>query len=150
MKKNQIKELESRIEELTSGWQRTQADFLNYKKQVSEDRASTIKQANASLISDLLAVLDNFQLAARHLPENLLDDNWAQGIQQIEKQFERILIESGLKKIEALGKEFDPVFHEAAEEVESEETSGTVVEELSSGYIYDDVILRPARVKVAK
>ena len=149
MKKDD-KKLQERIEELTSGWQRTQADFVNYKKQVSEERARTIKMANADLIAELLPVLDNFQLAARHLPENLKEDNWAQGVQQIEKQFENILIESGLERIEAVGKAFDPEYHEAIEEIASDEPTGTIVEELSAGYTFDDIVLRPSRVKVAK
>lgn len=152
MKKDDKKfiELEEKISELTSGWQRTQADFVNYKKQVADERLRTIKLANADLIAELLPVLDNFQLAAKHLPENLVNDNWAQGIQQIEKQFESILMDSGLERIEAMGQKFNPEFHEAIEEVESESESGTIVEELSSGYVYDNIVLRPTKVKVAK
>ncbi len=146
----QILELQQQIEELKTGWQRTQADFVNYKKQAADDRVRFLKLANADLITELLPVLDNFGLAARHLPENLQNDNWAQGVQQIEKQFENILIESGLTRIESLGQEFNPEFHEAVEEVESDEKPGMVVEEISAGYIYDNIVLRPARVKVAK
>ena len=145
-----IAELQEHINDLTTGWQRTQADFVNYKKQVSDERQRTIKMANADLISELLPVLDNFQLAAKHLPENLADDNWAQGVQQIEKQFESILLDCGLQKISSLNQQFDPEIHEAVEEVESDAASGTVVEELSVGYKFDNIVLRPARVKVAK
>lgn len=148
--KKDIKELQEKIEELTAGWQRTQADFVNYKRQAAEDRARTIKQANADLIAELLPVLDNFQLAAKHLPENLKDDSWAQGVQQIEKQFENILLDSGLEKIESLGQQFNPEYHEAVEEIESDHEAGTIIEELSSGYKFDGIVLRPSRVKVAK
>lgn len=148
--KKQIKELEEKIEELKSGWQRTQADFVNYKKQVAEDRARMIKLANADLISELLPVLDNFQLAAKHMPDNLRDDNWALGVQQVEKQFESILLDSGLEKIESVGQHFNPELHEAVEEVESNQETGIITEEISSGYKYDDLVVRPARVKVAK
>lgn len=148
--RHKIEELEEKTAELIAGWQRTQADFVNYKKQVAEDRARLIQTANADLIASLLPVLDNFQLAARHLPENFAHDNWAQGISQIEKQFENILLDSGLSRIEALGKQFDPEYHEAMEEVECDKPSGEIVEELSAGYKYDNIVLRPARVKVAK
>lgn len=149
-KNKELTELNQKILELTNGWQRTQADFMNYKKQVSEEKAKLIKIANADLIAELLPVLDNFQLAARHLPQNLQNDNWAQGVQQIEKQFESILIESGLVRIEALGSQFDPEYHEAIEEVECDKSTGEVVEEVAAGYTYDNIVLRPSKVKVAK
>lgn len=145
-----IESLESKIAELTAGWQRTQADFVNFKKQAADDRTRLIRVANADLIAELLPVLDNFRLASQHLPENLAGDNWAQGVQQIEKQFENILLDSGLNRIEALGKQFNPEYHEAIEEVESNKPSGEIVEEIATGYIYDDIVLRPSKVKVAR
>lgn len=151
-KKNleKIKELESKVSELTAGWQRTQADFLNYKKQTNDDRANLILMANSDFIYELLPVLDHFQLAAKHMPADLVDNNWAQGIKQIEKQFENILLEQGLTRIETTGTEFDPNLHEAVEEVESEQKSGTIVEEVLSGYKFGEKVLRPAKVKVAE
>ncbi len=148
--KKEILELESKIADLTAGWQRTQADFINYKKQVAEDRAALIKTANSDLIEELLPVLDNFALAAKHLPENLANDNWARGVQQVEKQFESILLQNGLERISTDNCEFNPELHEAIEEVESDKESGTVVDEISAGYIYNNMIIRPAKVKVAK
>lgn len=146
----EIKELENKVAELTSGWQRTQADFLNYKKQISDERSRLIKSANIDLVFELLPILDNFQLAARHLPKELAESVWAKGIQQIEKQFESILSENGLSKIETEGTQFDPNLHEAIEEVESEKPSGEIVEEVLAGYIFEGSVLRPAKVKVAK
>lgn len=147
---HKIEELESQVAELTAGWQRTQADFVNFKKQAADDRIRQIQVANADLIAELLPVLDNFRLAAQHLPENLANDSWAQGVQQIEKQFENILLDSGLSRIEAVGEQFNPELHEAIEEVESDKTSGEIVEEVATGYKYDDIVLRPSKVKVAK
>lgn len=145
-----IKELESKIAELTSGWQRTQADFLNYKKQAADERLKLISSAGADIVEQLLPVLDHFQLAAKHLPKELENDNWAQGIKQIEKQFENILSENGLARIDSVGQEFNPQIHEAVEEIESDKPAGTVVEEILSGYRYAGEVLRPAKVKVAK
>ncbi|MDD3086594.1 MAG: nucleotide exchange factor GrpE, partial [Patescibacteria group bacterium] len=76
--------------------------------------------------------------------------NWAQGIKQIEKQFENILFENGLARIDSVGQEFNPQIHEAVEEIESDKPAGTVVEEILSGYRYAGEVLRPAKVKVAK
>lgn len=153
MKKDQtkkIKELETKISELTAGWQRTQADFLNFKKQTSDERIKLIQAAGTDIVDQLLPVLDHFQLAAKHLPKDLENNNWAQGIKQIEKQFENILFENGLERIESVGQEFNPELHEAVEEIESDKKSGTVVGEALSGYKYAGQVLRPAKVKVAK
>jgi molecular chaperone GrpE len=146
----ELKELENKVVELTSGWQRTQADFINYKKQVNEERVKFCKTANANLVYELLPVLDNFQLAAKHIPEKLENDNWAQGIKQIEKQFEDILISVGLERIQSVGEHFNPEFHEAVEEVESDKPEGEVVEEVLAGHKFDGDILRPSKVKVSK
>ncbi len=153
MKKEQnkkIKELEENVAELTAGWQRTQADFLNFKKQVADERTRLIGSAATDIIDQLLPVLDHFQLAAKHLPKELENNNWAVGIKQIEKQFENILIKNGLERIESVGKEFNPELHEAIEEVKSDKPVGTIIEEILSGYKYAGGILRPAKVKVAK
>ncbi|MCL5410963.1 MAG: nucleotide exchange factor GrpE [Patescibacteria group bacterium] len=147
---SKMEEIENKIAELTSGWQRTQADFINYKKQVNEERAKFCRTANSDLVYELLPVLDNFQLAARHIPENLENDNWAQGIKQIEKQFEDILTSVGLKRIESVGQHFNPEFHEAVEEVESDKPEGEIVEEVLAGYKFDNDVLRPAKVRVSK
>jgi molecular chaperone GrpE len=145
-----IKELEDKIAELTAAWQRTQADFLNFKKQAADERIKLISGAGADIIDQLLPVLDHFQLAAKHLPKELESDNWAVGIKQIEKQFENILFENGLERIESVGQQFDPQLHEAIEEIDSDQPSGTIVEEILSGYKFAGEILRPAKVKVAK
>lgn len=145
-----IAELEQRIAELTAGWQRTQADFVNYKNQVNEDRVKLLKSANTDLIHQLLPVLDNFQLAAKHIPKNLENDNWAQGIKQIEKQFEDILFSVGLERIESIGQMFDPAVHEAVDHVKSDKPEDEIVEEVLAGYKFDNNILRPAKVKVSK
>ncbi|MFA7243832.1 MAG: nucleotide exchange factor GrpE [Patescibacteria group bacterium] len=147
---DEVKELEAKVAELTAGWQRTQADFMNYKKQAAEDRAKLIESACSALIYDILPVLDHFQLAARHLPKDLENNDWAIGIKHIEKQFETILSENGLTKIETVGKQFDPHLHEAVEEVESDEPEGTIAEETLAGYAFNGSVLRAAKVKVVK
>lgn len=144
-----ISELEQKIGELTDGWQRTQADFVNFRKQAAEEKAKYCRTANANLVYELLPVLDNFQLAAKHVPQNLENDNWAQGIKQIEKQFEDILFSVGLERIESVGQKFDPNFHEAVEHVPSDKPEDEIVEEVLAGYKFDSEVLRPAKVKVS-
>ena len=148
-KPDQTTELEQKVGELTLGWQRCQADFTNYRRQVDEDRKKLIKIANLDLIESILPVLDNFQLAAKHAPKELENNNWAIGIKQIEKQLENILEDEGLTKIETVGQQFDPALHEAIEHVPSEKPEDEITEEISSGYQFDGQIVRPAKVKVS-
>ena len=152
MKKDEKKivELEEKIGELTAGWQRTQADFVNFKKQSADERQRYLRAANANLILDLLPVLDNFQLAAKHVPEHLASDNWAMGVKQIEKQLEDILASEGLEKVETIGQTFDPEIHEAIEHVDSDKPADEIVKEILSGYKFDNEVIRPAKVKVSK
>jgi len=149
-KNKEIRELEEKLAEATAGWQRTQADFINYKKRSAEEHLEFCKKANAELIYDLLPVLDNFQLAAKHIPQNLENDNWTQGIKQIEKQLESVLESEGLQRIKTVGEQFDPAIHEAVEHVSSDKPEDEITEEVLSGYKFDGQILRPAKVKVAK
>lgn len=146
---NDIDERDHKILELTTGWQRCQADFQNFRRQVEEDRKKLIKMANTDLMMEILPVLDNFQLAAKHVPEELAGNNWAIGVKQIEKQLEGILANEGFNKIETIGTQFNPHFHEAVEHVESDKPSEEIVEEISSGYSFGDTVLRPAKVKVS-
>lgn len=148
--KKRIKELEHKIAELTAGWQRTQADFVNFKKQIAGERVQLIKSANSDLVHQLLPILDHFQLAARHIPRDLENHNWAQGIKQIEKQFEKILVDNGLERIESIGQQFNPEIHEAVEKVESQKPEDEIVEEVLAGYKFAGSVLRPAKVKVSK
>jgi len=146
----QASESEQKIGELTIGWQRCQADFTNYRRQVEEDRKKLLKMANGDLMLDILPVLDNFQLAAKHIPAELENNNWAQGVKQIEKQLETILESEGLTRIETIGAEFNPHIHEAIEHVSSDQPEGIITEEISAGYKFDEEIIRPAKVKVSK
>ena len=97
----------------------------------------------------LLPVLDNFQLAAKHVPENLVNDNWVIGVKQIEKQIETVLSDEGLQRIDSLSQQFDHNLHEAVEHIASEKPENEIVEEVSAGYKYNDTIVRPAKVKVS-
>ena len=144
-----IKELEAKIAELTAGWQRTQADFLNYKKQASDERTNLISSANTDLIYEILPVLDNFKLAADHMPAELTENNWAEGIKQVERQLESILQNEGLEHIKTVGEQFDPNLHEAIEHIQSDKPENEIVSEILPGYIFNHKVLRPAKVKVS-
>lgn len=148
--KANLTETEKKIAELTAGWQRTQADFLNHKKQTEQDRARLIKSANTNLLEAILPVLDNFALATKHFPPGLELNIWAQGIKHIEKQLENILTNEGLTRIATVGQIFDPEFHEAIERIPADQPEGEIIEEVSPGYKFDNIVLRPAQVKVSQ
>lgn len=141
--------LEQKVGELTAGWQRTQADFQNFRRQTEEDRKKLIRMANIEFLSNILPVLDNFQLAAKHVPAELESNNWVIGVKQIEKQLESILADSGLEKIATTGMQFDPNFHESIESIASDKPENEIVEEITAGYKFGDVVIRPSRVKIS-
>jgi molecular chaperone GrpE len=133
-----------------AGWQRAQADYQNLKKESEKARLDSIKLANKGLIENLIPVFDNFALATKHLPNELQDNSWVQGIVYIYKQLQDILIDAGVEIIDPIGQVFDPNIHEAVDSVKVEEVEkqNIVIEVLQVGYKLNDNLIRSARVKV--
>jgi molecular chaperone GrpE len=129
---------------------RLAADFENYKRQAMRREAETKERAVKSLLTDLLPVVDNFERAV-HASSSTQDvQNLRVGVEFILQQLHEVLRSHGVEPIEAAGQKFDPKFHEAQEEVPSEEhESGTILDETQRGYRYKDQVLRPTMVKVA-
>ncbi len=149
--KKDLEECQKKSKEYLEGWQRERANMLNYKKEEIERFSNVIESANEELILKILPVLDNLEKAEKNVPENLKETDYIKGIVQIKKQFENILKDLGVEKIECLGKRFDPHFHEVVDKVDSEEESkGVIVEEVTTGYMMHNKLLRPARVKVSR
>jgi molecular chaperone GrpE len=134
-----------------AGWQRAQADYQNLKKESEQARIDSIKLSNKALIENLIPVFDNFAIATKHLPEDLQNNNWVQGIVYIHKQLQDILIAEGVEIINPLGEVFDPNIHEAVDSVESDdvESQNTILEVLQVGYKLNGGLIRSARVKVS-
>jgi len=146
----EIIQLQKKVAELESGWKRTQADFDNYRKRSEQEKNEFAKFANENLILDILPVLDNFSLALAHKPENLVNDNYVLGLEYIKNQLEKTLLENNLSKVNIkIGDDFDP---QIAEAIEAEETknfkSNQVTEIIADGYILNNKLIRPAKVKV--
>jgi molecular chaperone GrpE len=148
----QAKELEDRLLRLA-------AEFDNYKKRMAKEFGYLIKNANENLILQLLDTLDNFQRALSSAPakggisnKNSSDyDKFHKGVELIYNHLKEILTKEGLKEIEALGKPFDPHFHEAVTQAESDKyDDGMVMEEISKGYMLNDRLLRASKVVVSK
>ena len=141
-----IKKKDSREKELVSTLQRLQAEFENFKKRTDKEKSDFTKFATSNIISKLLPILDNFDLAMQN-KEN--KDEFISGIDMIYEQLMQTLYDAGLTKICALGKEFDPYVHEALLQEESDKDN-TILQELQSGYMLGDKLLRPTKVKIGK
>ena len=149
--RKQLEEYQKQKEEYLAGWQRTVADFLNYKKDEMERIKELIDYANEEMLLKTLPLLDNLYLAQKNLPENLKENEYVKGLLQIIAQFEDFLKDQGMEAMETMGKKFDPCFHEIVEEIEAKDKEpGTIVEELQKGYLINGKLLRVTRVKITK
>lgn len=146
---DQLKESEDKLAETSGQLLRLQADFMNFRKRAEREKKDTITYALEQFICTLLPVIDNFEIAM-DVEENM-EDPFYKGVEIIYKQLENVLESNNVKKIEALGTEFDPNIHHAVFMEESEEyESGKVIEVLQTGYKLKDKVIRPSMVKVAK
>lgn len=144
----EVEILKKEIKELREHSLRQMADFENYRKQLDREREEFMEYANEKLITQLLEVIDNFERALPILKEN--DPESAHGIEMVYKQLVQILEKSGLRRIEAIGKKFDPYYHEVFLQEESDEPEGTIIEELQKGYMLNSKVIRHSKVKVSK
>lgn len=143
-----LAETEKQRDEYLAGWQRTKADFINYKKEEMKHMEDVARYGNESLIKDLISVLDNFDLALRTMEKA---GQVERGIYLIRSQIDDILKKRGLEKVSVkVGDEFDPMIAEAMAEVPSDRPPGVIVEEIEPGYRLGDKILRAARVIISK
>jgi molecular chaperone GrpE len=134
-----------------TGWQRTAADFANYRRRTEQDREQMLGLANEALLSKLLAIVDDFDRAIANMPPEIAHLGWVGGIVAIDRKLRLLLDSEGLTPIEALGKPFDPHEHEAVvQEDRPNVAEGTVIAELQKGYRIRDRVLRPAMVVVAR
>jgi molecular chaperone GrpE len=146
---SKISEKEKEIEELKNLWLRCQADFDNFRKRKQKEIQDIRLYAGESFINDLLPVIDNFERALATTSDK--DDPFYRGVELIYQQLKGVLEKHDIREIEALGKIFDPNFHEAVTQVNSEEYEDDMVAEvLQKGYTYHSKVLRPSRVKVCK
>jgi len=148
MNASEVEALETEVAELKLGWQRTQADFDNFRRRALEDRATLSRQATADTLMELVPVFDNFQRAFTHVKDE--HASWADGFRHIAKQMEGIFAEHGLTRIPTVGSPFDPNQHEAVSELPSADCpAGNVCEELESGWMLEGRVLKAAKVIVS-
>jgi molecular chaperone GrpE len=149
--RRELEQLRQEAADNKAGWQRTAADFANFRRRTEQDREQMLGLANEALLSKLLVVADDFDRAIEHMPPELRDVGWVEGIAAIDRKLRLLLDSEGLTPIDAIGQPFDPREHEAVtQEVTAHVPEGTVTAELQRGYRIRDRVLRPAMVAVAK
>jgi len=149
--RKELEEAKAQAAEYLDGWQRTQAEFSNYKKRQEAERAQVTTLANATLLRKLLPIVDDFERAATTLPDSLMQLTWCEGVFLIKHKLDAILESEGVKPIETEGQMFDPRYHEAVTYEEAQgHDDGQIIGEVQRGYTLGEWVLRPALVRVAK
>lgn len=143
-------QLQEKLDELTADLQRVQADFANYKRREDDAKAELLNYATEKVIVELLPLLDNIQRALAHRPEDLADNEWAKGVEQVGRKASEALKALGVERIEAAGQPFDHNLHEAVSMEDGEGEKEVVIEELQPGYKMGERVIRHAMVKVGK
>lgn len=147
----QLAEEKKKADEYLDNWRRTAAEFQNFKRRAERDKADYAQYANQRLLKRLLDVLDSFEAGFRAVPVEYRDEPWVEGMRGVERQLLQIMEQEGVTPIEVVQKEFDPNFHEAVlYETSPGAPEGQVLDELQRGYMLNDRVLRPARVRVAR
>ena len=142
---------EAKIAELDDRVKRQMAEFENFRKRTEKEKATMFEMGAKSVIEKILPVVDNFERGLQAIPEEDKNSPFAEGMNKIYKQMMTELEGLGVKPIEAVGKEFDPNFHNAVMQVESDEyEEGVIAQELLKGYTYRDTVVRYSMVAVTQ
>jgi molecular chaperone GrpE len=142
---------QAKADEYLDGWQRSRAEFANYKKRIEREQEQVYQNAAGSIIKRYLDVLDDLERALKNRPQSGEGVAWAEGIELIYRKFSALLENEGVKAMQAEGEYFDPNLHEAiTQEDNADYESGQIIEVIKRGYILGDRVLRPAQVRIAR
>ena len=144
--KQALAEETAKVEANLAGWQRAQADFINYKRRTEQEKEEISQFTRAMLILDLLPALDDLERAFAAIPPRLTKASWVDGIRLIWNKLQTTLEAQGLSEIKVAEEPFDPHLHEAVRQDRGRE--GMVIEELQKGYKFRDKVIRPSKVVV--
>lgn len=141
---------DEKIEELTDKLTRQMAEFDNFRKRTEKEKSQMYEVGAKDIIEKILPVVDNFERGLAAVTEEEKENAFVQGMEKVYKQLMTTLEGIEVKPIEAVGKEFDPNFHNAVMHVEDENLGENIVaEEFQKGYLYRDSVVRHSMVKVA-
>jgi molecular chaperone GrpE len=142
---------DAQVAELTNTLKRLQAEFENYKKRAEKENINTIRNANVGLITELLPVLDSFELAIKNSDcKNEEVAKYRKGIELIYSQLHSILEDQGLRIIDTKNQKFDPFKHEVLMVKECDEPEDKIIQEFQKGYMLNENIIRHSKVMIAK
>lgn len=148
--KKELEKKDREIADIKDRYQRTMAEYQNFRNRTEKEKADLYAYAVRDVMTKILPVLDNLQRGIAAIPKEQRDEAFAQGMDKIEKQFEKALNDIGVKPIEAKGSVFDPNFHNAVMHIDDDNVGeNVVVEEFQKGYTYKDSVVRHSMVKVA-
>jgi molecular chaperone GrpE len=146
----ELAEIAQKADEYLRLAQRTQADFINYRRRVDDERAQQAREANVAYIQRLLPVLDDFERALANAGPEELESNWGKGIQLVERNLRGLLAADEVQRIAAEGAEFDPREHEGVgRQPSADMPEGHVLHVVRQGYRKGDRVIRPAQVIIA-
>ena len=143
-----IENKDQQIGEYVDHLQRLQADFENMQKRVDKEKVILTELANAKLISKILPILDNFQMAVNNLDKNL-DKTTKEGINMIFNDLHSTLIKEGVEEIDTKNKDFDPYKHEVLDVIKGKHDD-KIIEEIQKGYMFKGKVLRTSKVRITK
>jgi molecular chaperone GrpE len=148
--RQQLEAAQKEAAENLDGWQRAQAEFINYRKRIEREHTRIYEDAAVRVIQNFLEVLDDLSLALTNCPTDNEGAEWAAGIELVYRKLLTILENEGVEMMEAEGQTFDPNLHEAISQEESpDHESGQIIEVIKNGYLVGERVLRPALVRVA-
>ncbi|PIT97871.1 MAG: nucleotide exchange factor GrpE [Candidatus Andersenbacteria bacterium CG10_big_fil_rev_8_21_14_0_10_54_11] len=135
--------------EYLAGWQRAQAELENIRRRQATEQTAQRARLTQEVAEPLLEIADNFRAAVAHIPPDIVDNAWTEGVLHIARQVENALTALGVTVIEGQGGAFDPKLHEAVHQEPARGKPGVIIEVVQPGYRVGDRIIRPARVKVS-
>ena len=145
------KAYQDKIAALEDKVRRQMAEFDNFRKRTAKEKEQMFSMGEKSVIEKMLPIVDNFERGLAAVPKNEKDTALASGMEMVYRQLVKQLEDLGVTPIEAVGQEFDPSFHNAVMQVESEEyESGVVAQEFLKGYMYHDTVIRHSMVGVVQ
>ena len=145
------KEENAELVQLKDKYLRTLAEYENFRKRSEKEKAQMFELGAKSIIEQLLPVVDNFERALEHIPEEEKENSFAKGVEGIYKQIQKMFSDCDIQAIEAVGQKFDPALHNAVmTEEEGDAEEDTVTADLQKGYTYRGNVVRHSMVKVKK
>lgn len=136
--------LQQDLQDMTEIAKRALADLQNYKRKADEERSMLMSLGEINVIKELLTVIDSFKRAFNHIPEDIANHDWVNGVTQIEKQLISIAKNVGLEEIPGVGSPLDPNVHDVLAQIPGEKD--TILEEVEKGYTFKGKVIRASKV----